>query len=106
MEAPRTNRRFVHADPRFAQALGVKILESGNVPAGQKLDTNSFILVAIGTNNPSGGPEANKYNLELAYDTGSSENQVSVNEGMQFKKTNPPDTKYSVVENCKELTFK
>jgi hypothetical protein len=99
------NRRFVNPDPRFGQSMGVKNLQQAALPAGQKLDADSFILVTIGTNNPSGGPEADQYNLDLAYDTGSSENQQSVNQGILFQKTNPPDTKYPVVESCKELTL-
>jgi hypothetical protein len=100
------NRRFVNPEPRFAQAMGVKGLQSADIPAGQKLDAESFVIAPIGKNNPTGGPEANQYNLELAYDTGTTEHQQSVSEGILFKKTNPPDAKYPVVENCKELAFK
>jgi len=62
----------------------------------------------FGINNPSGGAEANQFSVELAYDSGTEErgNQQNVNEGIVFTKTNPPDTKWSVVENCKELSFK
>ena len=39
--------------------------------------------------------------FELAYDFGTEErgNQQNVNEGIVFTKTNPPDTKWSVVQN-------
>jgi hypothetical protein len=100
------NRHFANPDPRFVESMGVKGLQSATIAAGQKLDPDSFVVVPIGTNNPTGGPEANQYNLELAYDTGTSENQQSVSAGMLFKKTNPPDTKYPVVESCKELALK
>jgi hypothetical protein len=100
------NRRFVNPEPRFAQAMGVKSLQSADIPGGQKLDAESFVIAPVGTNNPTGGPEANQYNLELVYDTGTTENQQSVSQGMLFKKTNPPDTKYPVVESCKELALK
>jgi hypothetical protein len=100
------NRHFVNPDPRFTQAMGVKGLQSATIPAGQKLDADSFIIVSIDTNNPTGGPEANQYNLELAYDTGTSENQQSVSKGILLTKTNTPDTKYAAVESCKELALK
>jgi hypothetical protein len=100
------NRRFVDADPRFARSMEVRGVQSGSIPAGQKLGADGFILVSIGTDNPAGGPEADQYNLELAYDTGTSEYQKSVNEGMRLIKTNPADAKYPVVESCKELALK
>ena len=102
------NRRFVHSDPRFAQTMGFTSIPQTTIPAGKKLDINSVVIVPIGINNPSGGAEANQFSFELAYDSGNDErgNQQNVNEGIVFTKTNPPDTKWSVVENCKELSFK
>jgi hypothetical protein len=94
------NRRFVHQDPRFAQTMSSTSIARTTIPAGEKLDINGFVVVAVGTNNPSGGPEANKYNFELAYDSGSADrgDQQSVSEGMVFTKTNLPGTKWPVVE--------
>jgi hypothetical protein len=102
------NRRFVHSDPRFAQTMGFTSIPQTTIPAGKKLDINSVVIVPIGINNPSGGAEANQFSFQLAYDSGNDErgNQQNVNEGIVFTKTNPPDTKWSVVENCKELSFK
>ncbi|TPW00471.1 MAG: hypothetical protein USCAAHI_00085 [Beijerinckiaceae bacterium] len=57
------NRRFVHQDPRFAQTMGSTSIARTTITAGEKLDINGFVVVAVGTNNPSGGPEANKYNF-------------------------------------------
>jgi hypothetical protein len=54
---------------------------------------------------PSGGPEANQYSFDLIYDTTTSEQQTG-SKDVVATKTNPADTKYSVVENCKELAFK
>ena len=102
------NRRFVHSDPRFAQTMGFASIPQTTISAGKKLDINSVVIVPIGINNPSGGAEANQFSFQLAYDSGNDErgNQQNVNEGIVFTKTNPPDTKWSVVENCKELSFK
>jgi hypothetical protein len=62
----------------------------------------------LGINNPRGGAEANQFSFELAYDTGTGErgDQQNVYDGIVFTITNPPDAKWSVVENCKELSFK
>ena len=102
------NRRFVHPDLRFAQAMGFTSIPQTTIQAGKKLDINSIVIIPIGITNPSGGAEANQFNFELAYDSGTEErgNQQNVNEGIVFSKTNPPDTKWAVVENCKELSFK
>jgi hypothetical protein len=102
------NRRFINRDPRFPKAFNVKNLVATAVPAGEKLDAESFILIPVGTNNPTGGPEADQFKFDLVYDTGTAErgNIQSVSEGILFARTSPPDTKYSVVENCKELPIK
>jgi hypothetical protein len=101
------NRRFVNKDPRFGKALGVKYVADATIAKGEKLDETGFALIPLATNNPTGGPEAEKLNFQLAYDTGSDDrgNIQSVNAGMILVKTNPPDTKYTVVENCKELSL-
>jgi len=102
------NRRFVHPDPRFAQSMGFTSIPETIVPAGEKLDINSIVIIPLDINNPSGGAEANQFSFELTYDTGTGQRgeQENVNEGIVFTVTNPPDAKWSVVENCKELSFK
>ncbi len=102
------NRRFAHPDPRLAQAMGFTSIPQTTIPAGEKLDINSVVIIPIGINNPSGGAEANQFSFALAYDTGFGERgeQQNVNEGIVFTTTNPPDAKWSMVENCKELSFK
>jgi hypothetical protein len=102
------NRRFVNKDPRFGKALGVKYIADATIPKGEKIDDAGFALIPLATNNPTGGPEAEQLNFQLAYDTGTSDrgSVQSVNEGMILTKTNPPDAKYTVVENCKELALK
>ena len=78
------------------------------IPKGEKVDDVGFALVPLATNNPTGGPEADQLNFKLEYDTGTSQRGSieSVSEGILFVKANPPDTKYSVIENCKELPLK
>ncbi|HUI21305.1 MAG TPA: hypothetical protein VLZ74_09710 [Methylocella sp.] len=102
------NRRFINRDPRFAQTFGVSNLQATSIQGGQKLDSNTFILIPVGIDNPTGGPEADQYNLQLVYDTGTAErgNIQSVSEGILFVRTNPADAKYQVVDDCKELPIK
>ena len=102
------NRRFVHSDPRFGQTMGFTSIPQTTIPAGKKLDINSVVIIPIGIKNPSGGAEANQFSFELAYDTGTGERgeQLNVNEGIVFTITTPPDAKWSLVENCKDLPFK
>lgn len=102
------NRRFVNPDPRFAQNLGYKEILRTSVPASGKIDLNSFVVIPIGTDNPTGGPEENKFNFILAYDSGTDDrgNIQNVSEGISFVRDNAPDTKWTVVENCKELPLK
>jgi hypothetical protein len=101
------NRRFVNKDPRFGKALGVKYVADTIIAKGEKIDDAGFALIPLATNNPTGGPEAEKLNFQLAYDTGTSDrgNVQSVNEGMIITKTNPADAKYTVIENCKDLSL-
>jgi hypothetical protein len=111
-------RRFGRLDPRFAQTMGFTSVPETIIPKGAKLDINSFFYIPISINNASGGAEANQFSFELAYDTGGeaaydiatgergSQTQPGVNEGIVFTKTNPPGMKWSVVEDCKELSYK
>jgi len=111
-------RRFVHPEPRFAQIMGYTSVPETTIPKGAKLDINSFFYIPISINNTTGGAEANQFSFELAYDTGGeaaydaatgergSQSQPGVNEGIVFTKTNPPGMKWSVIENCKELSYK
>jgi hypothetical protein len=99
------NRRFMNPDPRFAQAVGVPGLARAAFPANQKTDVNSFVIVPVAVSNPTGSPEANQYSFDLVYDTTTTEAQWASNQVVATK-TNPPDTKYSVTENCKELALK
>jgi hypothetical protein len=99
------DRRFVNKDPRIGKALGVKYVGEVNIPPGKKLADAGFALIPLATNNPTGRLESDKYNFQLVYDTGSDDrgNIESISEGITFMRTNPDDTKWSVVENCKEL---
>ena len=88
--------------------MGVKYISTTTIPPNQKLDDVGFALVPLGINNPTGGPEADALNFKLAYDTGTNErgNIESVNEGILLAKTNPADTKFTMVSDCKELALK
>ena len=98
-------RHFMDANPKFVQAMGVTGLARAAFPANQKTEVNSFIIVPLGLNSPTDGPEANENSFTLEYDTTTSEEQTG-SKDVVLKKTNAADTKYSVVENCKELAFK
>ena len=104
------DRRYASTDSRFPQSLGISLAPETTIPAGGKLDANSFLVIPLGINNPSGGPEENKFAFQLLYDSGNSENtasgQIRVSEGMVFNKTNAADTKWTVSENCKDLALK
>jgi hypothetical protein len=58
-------RRFINPAPRFAQAMGVKALERAAFPGNQIVDVNSYVVVPLATNNPTGGPEADQYSFDL-----------------------------------------
>jgi hypothetical protein len=98
-------RRFINPDPRFAQGMGVKPLARAAFPANQKVDVNSVVVVPLTINNPTGGPEADQYSFDLLYDTTTTEQQIGSG-GVVLTKTEPADTKYTVIESCKELPFK
>jgi hypothetical protein len=103
------DRRFSLVDTRIAQGLGITLARDSTIPAGGKLDVNSFVFIPLGTNNPSGGPEENKFAFRLLYDSQSAETtehgQIRISEGIVFDKTNAADT-WTVVDNCKELALK
>lgn len=99
------NRRFINTDPRFAQSMGVKVIAEEAVPANQKLDVNTFIVVPLAINNQTGGPEADQNSFDLVYDTSTTEKQWGTGE-VVLTKTSSPGTKFPVVEDCKELVAK
>ncbi len=101
----RRSRRFIDADPRFVQAMGVKGLARSTFPANQKTDVNSFVIVPLPLDVGLGGPNAKQYSFDLVYDTTTTEVQVSSGEVVTTK-TNADVTSYPVVENCKELNYK
>jgi len=101
----RRSRRFINADPRFAQAMGVKGLARAAFPANQKTDVNSFVIVPLPLNIGLGGPNAKQYSFDLLYDTTTTEVQTG-SKDIVTTKTNADVAKYSVVEDCKELAYK
>jgi hypothetical protein len=101
----RRSRRFIDADPRFAQAMGVKGLGRAAFPANEKTDVNSFVIVPLRLDIGLGGPNAKDYSFDLVYDTTTTEVQVGTNDVVTTK-TNAAVAKYSVTENCKELSYK
>jgi hypothetical protein len=102
------NRRFMVPDLRIGEALGVKYVDKITIPNGGKVDDVGFILIALGTNNPSAAAGGDPLNFNVTFDTGTGDRGGfdSVAEGIQIVKTNPPDTKYTIIENCKELPLK
>jgi hypothetical protein len=101
----RRSRRFINADPRFVQAMGVKGLARAAFPANEKTDVNSFVIVPLPLDIGLGGPNAKQYSFDLVYDTTTTEVQVGSND-IVTTKTNADVAKYAVVENCKELALK
>jgi hypothetical protein len=101
----RRSRRFIDADPRFAQAMGVKGLARAAFPANEKTDVNSFVIVPLPLDVGLGGPNAKQYSFDLMYDTTTTEVQVGTKDVVTTK-TNAAVDKFSVVDNCKELAFK
>lgn len=104
------DRRYASTDSRIPQSLGISLAPETTIPAGGKLDVNGFLVIPLGINNPSHGPEENKFAFQLLHDSGTSENtasgQIRISEGIVFTKTNAADTKWTVVDNCKELALK
>jgi len=101
----RRSRRFIDADPRFAQAMGVKGLARAAFPANEKTDVNSFVIVPLPLDIGLGGPNAKQYSFDLVYDTTTTEVQTG-SKDVVTTKTNAAVAKYPVVENCKELAYK
>jgi hypothetical protein len=101
-------RRFVNPDPRIGKALSLKYVGPTTIAKGEKMDDVGYALIPLATNNPTGGPEADKYNFKVVYDTGTGDrgNIESVSEGILIQKTNPQDATDSITENCKELPLK
>ena len=124
------NRRFVYSDPRFAQNMGVASAVETTIPAGTKLEINSIAVVPLGINNPGGGPDADQYSFDLVYDTWSTDEHENNGPGgglffivvmveslfggpkelgsktIDLIKTNASETRWSVTDNCKALSFK
>jgi hypothetical protein len=123
------NRRFAYSDPRFARNMGVSSVVETTIPEGTKLEINGIVVVPLGINNPSGGPEANRYSFDLVYDTWSTDEHENNGPGGSFfwvfalgeslfggknlaskandlVKTNLSETTWSVTDNCKALSFK
>jgi len=96
-------RRFGNPDPRFAQAMGVKSMEMAYIKAGEKRDTSGFIVVPLAINDTTGNPEA-ALSFDLVYDTSTTEQQWALG-GVVLTKTNSPNTKYTIVDSCKELAL-
>lgn len=103
----RQDRRFMLPDPRIGKALGVKYVDKIDVAKGEKVDDIGFVLIPLGTNNPSGGPDADKYNFNMTFDTGTGDRGTfdSVAEGIKIVKTNPADGQ-TIVDDCKNLALK
>jgi hypothetical protein len=102
------NRHFASVDTRFTQTTGSTKLDQMNVPAGDKRPVNGVTYAAVETTNPTGGPEAKQFDLNLLYDDWTSE-KASHAEGwvsqVVVSKLNPSDT-FTVVEDCKTLPLK
>jgi len=110
-------RRFGRVDPRFAQAMKVSSVSETKVSAKANLDINTFFIISVDSD-ASGQDKDNPLNFQLAYDTGDTEaaydaatgargsqSQAGVNEGIVLTKINPNDGKFTIVEDCKELSF-
>src|ERR1700719_1594046 len=123
------NRRFLYPDQRFAQNMGVSSAMETAIPEGTKREINGFAVVPLGINNPTAGPEASQYSFDLVYDTWSTDEHEANGPGGSFFwifalgdtlfggpklgsetidliKTNPSETRWSVTDNCKALSFK
>jgi hypothetical protein len=123
------NRRFLYPDQRFAQNMGVSSATETTIPEGTRREINGFAVVPLGINNPTAGPEANQYSLDLVYDTWSTDEHEANGPGGSFFwifalgdklfggpklgsetidliNTNPSETRWSVTDNCKALSFK
>ncbi len=103
----RQDRRFMIPDARIGPALGVKYVDKVTVPKGEKVEDVGYILIPLVLTNPTQGT-ADKYNFDVTFDTGTGDRGTfdSVAEGIKIVKSNPPDTKYTVIEECKELPLK
>ncbi|MGH6842931.1 MAG: hypothetical protein ACREDV_12740, partial [Methylocella sp.] len=124
------NRRFVYPDSRFAKNMGVSSALKSTIPEDTKREINGFVVIPLGINNPSGGPEADQYSFDLVYDTWSTDEHENNGPGgglffivvmvqslfggrkelgsntIDLIKTNPSETVWPVTDNCKALSFK
>lgn len=100
----RQDRRFMSSDPKIGADLGVKYADKISVAKGEKVESDSFFIIPLATNNPSGGPIEDQY--KVAYDTGTGDRGTfdSENEGIHIVVTTPPNT--TITEDCKSLPFK
>lgn len=101
------DQRYMIPDARIGPALGVKYVDKITVPKGEKVEDVGFILIPLVLTNPTQGT-ADKYNFDVTFDTGTGDRGTfdSVAEGIKIVKSNPPDTKYTVIEDCKALPLK
>jgi hypothetical protein len=101
------NRRLATTDVKSAPA-GSNAPPKGQVAKGGTMDVNAYTVALVGTNNPSGGPDAKQYDLDLIYDDWSPEYQ-SYREGFVSKitmnKTNPAGSTYSVQADCGSIAL-
>ena len=98
-------RRFMVADRRFAQAMGVSAPGRTTVPGNQKVDVNGYVLVPVSMDLPADKPPVgNSY--ELTFDTTNPIDQwQSASAGINMVKTNPTAS-FTPAGNCKELSYK
>lgn len=101
------NRRFASNDPRFIQTFNVSGPNQVTIAKGVKRDVNGFAIIRVGANNPSGGPENEKFNFDLAYDDWTSESAFSPEiwvSKIAFDKTKSAQS-WTVADDCKALKF-
>jgi hypothetical protein len=99
--------RFVNPDPKFARYLSAAHIERtlcSGIPAGEKRDVDNIVVVPLDIKNLTHRPEAKNYMPDPLYDPGTADrsNVQSISEVIVFVKTNAPDTKYAVIENCQD----
>ena len=99
-------RRFIVADPRFTQAMGVSPPGRATVPGNQNHNVNGFLFVPVSTNMPADKPPVGN-SFDLIYDTTNPIEQWQTSAGgIVMAKTNPPGASFTAVESCKDLAYK
>ena len=86
------DQRYMISDARIGPALGVKYVDKNTtIPKGEKVEDVGFILIPLALNNPTQGPEADKVNFDVTFDTGSGDRGgfESVAEGIKIVKETP-----------------